>query len=170
MDKQVKKFLLSERATSTDSSHKCVAKKFYNWMLQCRSERDSDKKISLTRKQYKAFGEQQQDEPPYQLPEELIKDNIFARFLLYCLVELKSKKSSLRAAHGQISFVCKDKLKSMRSTECVYTKIKNKAVYKEHIPKKALVPKPSVHVNIGVRNSTSLHDSYSIFMYNLAMC
>ena len=57
----------------------------------------------------------------------------------------------------------------MTNTANVYDKIKQRAVYKDHIPKKALVPKPGVHVNIGIVNNSNLHDAYAIFIYNLAV-
>ena len=57
----------------------------------------------------------------------------------------------------------------MHSTANVYNKIKKRPVYKDHIPKKALVPKPSVHVKIGVLSDPTLYDAYAIFIYNLAI-
>ena len=57
----------------------------------------------------------------------------------------------------------------MISTEEVYRKIKQRSVYKDHVPKKAKVPKANVHVNIGCTNSSSLYDAYAIFIYNLAV-
>ena len=88
---------------------------------------------------------------------------------MHCLLELDSKKSSLRAAHGYLSFVSKGKVDSMTNTANVFTKIKRRAVCKDHIPKKAIVPNAQVHVNIADVNSTNLFDAYAIFIYNLAV-
>ena len=88
---------------------------------------------------------------------------------MFCLLELKNKKSSLRAAHGWISYVCKGNKASMTSTETVYKKIKQRPVYKDHMPKKSIVPEASVHVKIGSTNCSTLYDAYAIFIYNLAV-
>ena len=56
----------------------------------------------------------------------------------------------------------------MCNTEIVYAKIKKRSVYKDHIPKKALVPQAAVHVKIGNLQSPSLYDAYAILIYNLA--
>ena len=90
IDSQVRKFLTSEKPSNTDYSHKCVAKKFHTWMLQCCLETNPEKKLSLTRRQIKAVKEWKYDLPPHQLPELLIRGNIFARFLMYCLLELRN--------------------------------------------------------------------------------
>ena len=169
IDSQVRKFLTSEKPSNTDYSHKCVAKKFHTWMLQCCLETNPEKKLSLSRRQIKAVKEWKYDLPPHQLPELLIRDNIFARFLMYCLLELKNKKASLRSAHGWLSFTSGGKMESMKNTKNVYSKIKKRPVYKDHMPKKALVPKPKVHVKIGAVSNTSLYDAYAIFIYNLSV-
>ena len=57
----------------------------------------------------------------------------------------------------------------MNTTENVYSRIKKRAVYKDHIPKKALVPNTGVHVKIGSTDSSSLYDAYSILIYNIAV-
>ena len=88
---------------------------------------------------------------------------------MFCLLELKNKKSSLRAAHGWISFVCKGKISTMTATENVYAKIKLRPVYKDHIPRKACIPKPNIHVNIGRVNTSTLYDAYAIFIYSIAI-
>ena len=88
---------------------------------------------------------------------------------MYCLLDLKNKKSSLRAAHGWLSFASRGKIESMQNTENVYSKIKKRPVYKEHIPKKAQVPEAKVHVKIGAVSNSSLYDAYAIFIYNLAV-
>ena len=169
IDSHVEQFLRSGKPSNTDYSHKCVAKKFHTWILQCCSENNPKKKLSLSRRQKKAVREWKYDVPPHQLPELLIKDNIFARFLMHCLLELKSKKSSLRSAHGWLSFTSGGKIDSMRNTQNVYSKIKKKAVNKDHMPRKALVPQAKVHVKIGAVSKTSLYDAYAIFIYNLAV-
>ena len=51
----------------------------------------------------------------------------------------------------------------------VYDKIKRRPVYKHHIPKKALVPKPSVHVKLGAVNDMTLYDAYAMFIYKVAV-
>ena len=83
IDSQVRKFLTSEKPSNTDYSHKCVAKKFHTWMLQCCLETNPEKKLSLSRRQMKAFKEWKYDLPPHQLPELLIHDNIFAHALSF---------------------------------------------------------------------------------------
>ena len=159
MDRVVQNFLKAEKATSTDYSHKCVAKKFAKWLRENRAQSYKNKRIYLSRKQIKALREWNHNEVPYVLPAELVDDNIFSRFLLHCLLELDNKKSSLRAAHGYLSFVCKGKIKSMQNTEHVYNKIKRRSVYKDHIPKKALVPNIAVHVRIANLTAASLYDA-----------
>ena len=57
MDNQVRKFLLGEKATSTDRSHKCVATKFGKWLLERSLAKDPEKKVSLSRSQQKAIRE-----------------------------------------------------------------------------------------------------------------
>ena len=57
----------------------------------------------------------------------------------------------------------------MQNTENVYAKIKKRSVYKDHIPKKALVPKTGVHVKIGSNSNPSLYDAYAILIYNIAL-
>ena len=169
MDSQVQKFLREEKANNTDKSHKVVAKKFRNQFMECRLEKDPEKKVALSAEQEKAIVEQNHADPPYQLPSVLIDDTVFARFLLHCLLKLKCKKSSLRQAHGYLSYVSKGKIDTMINTENVYARIKRRAVYKHHVPKKALVPKADVHVNLGVYSNSTLYDAYAIFIYNLAV-
>ena len=169
IDSQVQQFLRSGKPSNTEYSHKCVAKKFHTWILKCCSESKPEKKLSLTRRQIKAVREWMYDMPPHQLPEVLIEDNIFARFLMYCVLELKDKKASIRSAHGWLSFTSGGKFESMKNTKNVYSKIKKQPVYKDHMPRKALVPQAKVHVKIGAASSTSLYDAYAIFIYNLAV-
>lgn len=57
MDNHVRKFLIEEKASNTDHSHKCVAKKFGKWLSQSRLAKDSEKKLTLTRAQHKAVRE-----------------------------------------------------------------------------------------------------------------
>ena len=57
----------------------------------------------------------------------------------------------------------------MQNTEIVYAKIKKRSVYKDHIPKKALVPKTGVYVKIGSNSNPSLYDAYAILIYNIAL-
>jgi len=57
----------------------------------------------------------------------------------------------------------------MTATENVYGKIKLRPVYKDHIPKKAVIPKPNIHVNIGLAETSTLYDAYAIFIYNIAV-
>ena len=54
MDKQVREFLLEEKISSTDHSHKCVAKKFHTWLLECGVEKMGTRKITLSGEQNKA--------------------------------------------------------------------------------------------------------------------
>ena len=105
----MEEFLNSEKQSKTDSSHKCVAKKYSEWISKYRLDRDKKKKIQLTRNQHAAFRGWKYHKAPYIPPKALIVDELFARFLLHCLLELKSKKSSLRAAHGWMSFIAKGK-------------------------------------------------------------
>ena len=169
MDSKIEEFMRSEKQTNTDYAHKCVAKKFWKWLSEYSKHKDEREKVCLSRKQHKAFRAWKYDLPPHHLPPQLIDDNIFARFLIHCLVKLKNKKSPLRQAHGWISFTSKGKLASMQNTENVYSKIKNRSVYKDHIPKKALVPRADVHVKIGNTTNPSLYDAYAIVIYNIAL-
>ena len=57
----------------------------------------------------------------------------------------------------------------MTNTDSVYTKIKKRPVYSEHIPKKARVPKPTVHVQLGQIGNVSLYDAYAKLVYNTAV-
>ena len=57
----------------------------------------------------------------------------------------------------------------MNNTQKVYSKIKKRTVYKDHIPKKALVPNTGVHVKIGRTNNSSYYDAYSILICNIAV-
>ena len=77
MDSEVKKFLRGEKANNTDKSHKVVAKKIRNQLLESRAEIDPDKKIALSAEQEKAIIEQDYEEPPHQLPNVLIYGIIF---------------------------------------------------------------------------------------------
>ena len=55
MDSLVENFLKSEKSSNTDYSHKCVAKKFHQWLTQIRLEKDKEKKIIFSREQHKAI-------------------------------------------------------------------------------------------------------------------
>ena len=55
MDKQVREFLKEEKASSTDHSHKCIAKKFHNWLLECGAEKKGTRNMDLTVEQMKAI-------------------------------------------------------------------------------------------------------------------
>ena len=100
MDSRVQEFINKEKQSNTDLSHKCVAKKFSTWLSKYRSHKVGSEKITLSRQQHSAFRVWTYDQPPHIPPPELIEDRLFARFLMYCLLELKNNKSSLRAAHG----------------------------------------------------------------------
>ena len=169
MDSEIENFLKTEKPSQTDNSHKCVARKFAKWLREYHPQYPKSARVCLSRERYKVLRTWKPDQPPHTLPPELINDNIFARFLMHCLLELKDKKSSLRAAHGWISFVCKGKITSMKNTETIYAKIKQRPVYKDHIPKKALVPTAAVHVKLAKLSTPSLFDAYSIVIYNLAV-
>ena len=88
---------------------------------------------------------------------------------MHCLLDLNNKKSSLRAAHGWLSFASGGKINEMQGTQSVYSKIKRRPVYRDHIPKKALIPEADVHVKIGRVDNSCLYDAYAIFIYNLAV-
>ena len=57
MDSQIKQFLREEKQSKTDKSHKCVAKKFKNWLLNIREESDPGKIAALSEEQDKAISE-----------------------------------------------------------------------------------------------------------------
>ena len=55
MDSQVRNFLMEEKASNIDYSHKCVATKFGKWLLQRRLEKDPAKKVTPSRRQFNAI-------------------------------------------------------------------------------------------------------------------
>ena len=100
MGSKVEEFLKAEKQTNSDLAHKAVAIKFSVWLSEYRKHKNHKEKVSLSRKQHKAFRAWKYDQPPYELPPELLDDNLFARFQLHCLLKLHHKKSSLRQVHG----------------------------------------------------------------------
>ena len=100
MDSKVEEFLRLEKQSNTDLAHKCVAKKFDLWFAEYSVHKKKSEKLVTSRKQMKAFRAWNYEQPPHQVPSELIDDNFFARFLMHCLLKLNMKKSSLRQVHG----------------------------------------------------------------------
>ena len=134
MDSKIEEFTRSEKQTNTDYALKCVAKKFWKWLSEYSKHKDEREKVCLSSKQHKAFRAWKYDLPPHHLPPQLIDDNIFARFLIHCLVKLKNKKSPLRLMDGfplqarenwlrcKIQRMCTPKSKTEVFTKITYLK------------------------------------------------